>query len=167
MTDEQMRLLRRLRARVGRTEATPRVLYLEDTWVPTLIGLTIAGTLTYDATNTKAEWTRIGNRVLFNGRIRFTAIPVAPTGDVAITGLPYTSATTGFNSAGGCAMLLWTLNVGAGYTQVEGRVIDGETRIRLRESGDNLANIPTQGGEVVLVGGAAEFQFEGQYRVAT
>ena len=40
------------------------------TFAPALVGSTIAGTFTYDATNTNAEWTRDGDRIRINGRVR-------------------------------------------------------------------------------------------------
>lgn len=154
-------ILRRLDA----IEARSQINYVTGTWVPTLIGLTAAGTLTYDATNTHANWTRMGNRVEFQGRIRFTAIPVAPVGTMVITGLPYTAATTGFNMAGGASFPVWTVDLPAGFTFVSGFVPDSGTNLQLQRNGDNVASAAVAGAEIVLVAGAANFFFEGQYQV--
>lgn len=154
-------ILRRLDA----IEARSQINYVTDTWVPKLIGLTAAGTLTYDATNTHANWTRMGNRVEFQGRIRFTAIPVAPVGTMVITGLPYTAATTGFNMAGGASFPVWTVDLPAGFTFVSGFVPDSGTNLQLQRNGDNVASAAVAGAEIVLVAGAANFFFEGQYQV--
>lgn len=171
MDDVLLRRLSRLGLRAGRLEGkTAGFLPFDGTnppagsWTPTLIGLTTGGTLTYDATNTKCEYTRIDNRVFINGRIRFTVITVNPVGNVVITGLPFAAASTGFGNPGGVTMSYWTLDVPAGYTFVQGAISDGESQIRLVRSGDNVAPASVAGGEVVLVGGVADFKFEGQYR---
>ena len=61
--------------------------YEEGTWTPTIIGLTTAGLGTY--TDQVGQYTRIGNRVSFNGYVVWTAH--TGTGDMRITGLPFTS----------------------------------------------------------------------------
>lgn len=161
-----LRRLRLLERRAGLVEVIEKLRYVTGSWVPTLIGLTTAGTLTYDAANTKAEYTRIGNRVLVNGRVRFTAITVAPVGTMVITGLPFTAATTGFNMAGGASFPVWTVDLPAGYTFVSGFVPDSGTNLQLERSGDNVASAAVAGAEIVLVAGAANFFFEGEYRAA-
>jgi hypothetical protein len=136
-------------------------------FTPTLVGVTIAGTFTYDATETFCNWTRLGNRVLFNGRVRITAIAVAPTGNLTIAGFPFVAATlaTGTQPSGGANFIVWVLTLPAGYTQVGASFIEGETAVRLLRSGTGVAAAGVQGGELVLVGGAAEFRFEGQYQI--
>lgn len=164
--NDMVRQIRALRKHANRSAAKPGILQLTGSWVPTLIGLTTAGTLTYDATNTKAEYTRLANRVFFQGRIRFTAIPVAPVGTMVITGLPFTAATTGFNVAGGATFAAWTVDLPAGYTYVNGVVPDSGTNLQLERDGDNVAPTAVLGAEIVLIGGVANFFFAGQYRVA-
>ncbi len=156
----------KLEKAVRQLTARTFISYAKGSWVPTLIGLTTAGALTYDATNTKAEWTRIGNRIWFQGRIRFTVIGTPLVGTVVITGLPVAAVTTGFNVAGGAAFPAWTLDLPAGFTQVGGFVPDGGTNLQLERTGDNVAPTAVAGGEVVLVAGVSNFFFEGQYRVA-
>lgn len=139
--------------------------YATGTFTPTLVGSTIAGTFTYDATNTAGTYTRIGNRVLFSGRVRITAIAVAPTGDLRITGLPFTSTTTGFNTAGYAAGDWQGLTLPAGYTQVGFLIPDALAFLNIRRQGSNVAVTNVQGGELVLVAGVAQFFFAGQYQV--
>jgi hypothetical protein len=134
------------------------------TFTPTLVGATIAGTFTYDTTNTSATWARVGNLVFVSGRVRITAISVSPTGDLTIRTLPYTAATTGRSVNGGLVLTVWNgLDIPAGFTQVEGQVVDAETQITIVRSGDNTAAARVQGGEVLLVGGAVDFRFAGFY----
>lgn len=136
-------------------------------WTPTLVGSGTAGTFTYDATNTSAEWSRFGNRVLVNGRVRITAITVAPTNNLGIGGLPFVSATSGQQVAGGLAILSYTgITLTGARTQLNAIVTDAVQTALLFESGSNLATAIVQGTGLVLVGGVGDFRFEGQYTVA-
>lgn len=140
--------------------------YANGVWTPTLVGSGTAGTFTYDVANTGGVWTRIGNRVLLSGRVRITAIGVAPTGNLAIGGLPIVSGTSGQNVAGGVALLAYAgITFTAGRTQLAGLVGDALSIINLFESGSNLAVTAVQGSGLVLVGGVADLRFEGQYQV--
>lgn len=89
MTDESIRAMRRMRQRLGRTESTPRLLYLEGTYTPTYLGATTAGVTTY--TVQAGFYTQIGRVVFFNGRVVWTA--ATGTG-AAIVSLPFTSDPT-------------------------------------------------------------------------
>ena len=141
--------------------------YDTGTFVPTLVGLTIAGTFTYDATETFCNWSRIGDRLLFNGRVRITAIAVAPTGALTISGFPYVAATltTGSQPAGGATMIGWTLTTPATYYHVTGLFLEGESRLRLIRNTITALPASVLGGEFALVGGIGDFRFEGQYQV--
>lgn len=153
--------------RLRQTETKEVPIYTSGTFTPTLVGVTIAGTFTYDATETFCNWTRIGNRVLFNGRVRITAIAVGPTGNLTIAGFPYVAATlpTGTQPAGAAAFAVWVLTLPAGYTSIGTVFIEGESFMRFQRSGSGVAGAGVQGGELVLVAGAAEFRFEGHYQV--
>lgn len=142
-------------------------IYDEGSTTPTLQGSGVGGTFTYDATNTGLEWTRIGNRIYLNGRVRITAIAVAPTGDVRITGLPVAAASPAFSVAGGAAFTIWQgITLPAGYTQLMLRITSGQTFLNITRGGSNVGQANVQGAELVLVGGVANFDFEGFYRVA-
>lgn len=165
--------LRNLARRLDQTQTVERPgvvgfdsFYDAGTFTPTLVGSTIAGTFTYDATNTGGEWSRVGNRVFLNGRVRITAIAVAPTGNLRIGGLPIAGGAPAFGVSGGVAMLIWTgITVPAGYTQMATQVVNSSTVMALIRSGSNLAGAIVQGGELVLVGGVADLEFMGIYRV--
>lgn len=87
MTDELMRNLRRLRLRTTRTEATPRVLYLPDTYTPTYGGSTTAGVTTYS--EQAGFYRRVAEIMFFSLTITWTA--ATGTGNARIL-LPATSA---------------------------------------------------------------------------
>lgn len=136
------------------------------TFTPALQGTTIAGTFTYDATTTACYWSRFGNRVLLNGRVRITAITVAPTGNLQIITLPFTPATVTGNIAGGVLFQTWTgITLTGARTMLSGDILSGAAAIRFFESGSNLAAASVIGGGLVLVGGSADFRFSGQYMV--
>lgn len=144
--------------------------YDKDTFVPTLVGSGTAGTFTYTANATIVEWTRIGNRLFFNGRILITAITVAPVGNMTINGFPFAAvADSNMAVAGGLQFSLWQFNVAAGYTHVAGTFLNGVSTASLTKNGDNLASANVQGGEVALInagGTTIDLRFSGQYRVA-
>lgn len=136
--------------------------YETGSFVPTWVGGTIAGTFTYNANATLVEWTRIGNRVEFNGRIAITAIGVAPTGVLQIAGWPYPGvAATNMAIAGGGSIFYWTLNIVNGYTQVGMQFANGSSLAVLTETGDNLGPAAVLGGELIV----GDTRFFGQYRI--
>lgn len=138
--------------------------YVSGTWTPALTGTTIAGTFTYTAQ--AGTYTRIGDRVLLTARISISAIAVAPTGNLTITGLPITANATGVVSTSGNADFtdFTGITFGAGYTRLGGRITPSTTVISLTESGSNIQAIFLPAGALVLVGGAAEFIITGQYQ---
>lgn len=137
--------------------------YDTGSFVPTWVGVTIAGTFTYTTNQCLVEWTRIGNRLFYSGRIVITAITVAPTGPLQIAGWPYPAvADTNMTIAGGGPFLAWAINVAAGYTDVALQFANGSSLPVLPRSGDNLAIGFVAGGELIV----GDCRFEGQYRVA-
>lgn len=136
--------------------------YASGSFVPTWVGSTIAGTFTYTAAACLVEWTRIGNRLLFNGRIVISAITVAPTGNLQIAGWPFAAvADASMAIAGGGTMLLWAINTAAGYTDVNLNILNTLSTMNVVRSGDNVAPGNVAGGELIV----GDCRFEGQYRV--
>lgn len=157
------RQLRKLQTHLRRTQTKIGPLYLEGSFVPTLVGSTTAGTFTYVANVNVVEWTRIGNRVFFNGRVHISAIGVAPVGNMSINGWPYAAvADTNMTIAGTGAMSAWVANVPAGYTEVGGQFTNGLSTMILFDSGDNIALQVMQGAEIIAT---SQFRFSGNYRV--
>lgn len=123
----------------------------EGNWTPTIAGSATAGTFTYDTTNTKIQYERVGNRVYYNGRIIVTATSVAPAGNMSITGLPFTSGANSNNGniLGGGVIAQSGIDMPAGYTQVTGVVVGASTTIFLYRSGDNVTRSIIQGSEML------------------
>lgn len=170
MTDQNLEgVMRRLQAleQWRDRNKTEVPIYATGTFQPTLAGSGTPGTFTYTFGARSVNWTRIGNRVLFNGRIQISAITGAPTGAMLITGFPaaITPASTGFGAPGGADFALWTANLAAGYTQVAGQFTDGSTSLQLIRTGDNVASANVDGAEIVLIGGVADFRFKGMYQI--
>ena len=69
--------------------------YEEGTWTPTIIGTVTAGTGTYTAQT--ASYTKIGNLVTVQIYMAWTAH--TGSGSMRISGLPFTSTATRYNSA--------------------------------------------------------------------
>lgn len=158
---EVIREIEALKARVRELEMTEYPVST-GTWTPVLVGSGTAGSFTY--TGTGAEYTRIGDRVLISGRVNITATSVAPTGNLTITGLPFTPAASASVVAGGVTFIAWSnINVAAGYTDVSGSILNGTAAINLIRSGDAVASAIVQGGELAA---AIDLQFFGEYRIA-
>jgi hypothetical protein len=171
MTD--MRNQRDIARRLGQTEVKEvpggiagfTSFYATGTFVPTLFGSGTAGTFTYNAADTEAVYTRLGNEVFIEGRVIISATAVAPTGNVSIGGLPFVSAAaTNSGNIAGIFHTVWSgINLQAGYTYVAGVVVGSVSSAFLYECGDNVARAIVQGGEM-----SATFDifFSGHYRVA-
>lgn len=159
---DMVRALEALEARVRELERTEYPIST-GTWTPVLVGSDTPGSFTYSGTG--AEYTRIGNRVLINGRVNITATSVAPVGDMTITGLPFMPAATASVVAGGVTFVAWgSINIAAGYTDVSGNILDGAAVINLVRSGDAVASALIQGSELAA---AIGLQFVGEYRIAS
>lgn len=58
-------------------------------WTPAWVGSTGAGAYTY--TNQAGNYVQVGTLVFFTGRMTISAIGTPPTGNMTISGLPFTS----------------------------------------------------------------------------
>ena len=63
-----------------------RIPIVSGTWTPAFAGTTIAGSFTYAAQ--LGRYTRVGNQVIIHAYVQISAIGVAPTGNMQITGIP-------------------------------------------------------------------------------
>lgn len=140
--------------------------YEAGTWVPTLVGATIGGTFVYNAV-TSGTYARIGNTVLFRGRIVITTVSVAPTGALRIGGLPLSGATVTSGFAGGAQFSYWGLfGLGGGVnTYLGGAIASGNNYIDLYRSVDNNAFASQVTGAIAAVATNTELNFQGQYQV--
>ena len=109
--------------------------YEEGTFSPDFQGSGTPGTWTYNVRS--GFYTRIGNRCFFNFSINAATRPGAPTGSARITGLPFTSNTTGNSHS---PVTLDTIDqVTLSGTQLTARVPNGQSYIEFIE-------IPVGGG---------------------
>lgn len=140
----------------------------QGSFPPALAGSGTAGTFTYTPGVSVVEWTRVGNRLFFQGRIVITAIGVAPVGNMLITGFPYNGVSDASMAvAGGGTLFIWKgITLPAGFTQVGLQMTNTATSMNLVRAGSNQGAGIVQAAEIVLVGGQLDFRFEGQYRVA-
>ena len=103
---------------VASTNANTLDDYEEGTWTPTLVCQTTAGVGTY--TDRKGRYTKIGNVCYFTMNLSWTAH--TGTGNMFITGLPFTALEGTYN----CQLLTNNLT----YTgQITGTITTGESRI--------------------------------------
>jgi hypothetical protein len=75
--------------RLDQLEAASRPRYAKSTWIPTYLGATTAGVTTY--TTQKGFYARVGNIIVFTGRVIWTA--ATGTG-IAIISIPLTAQNT-------------------------------------------------------------------------
>lgn len=137
------------------------VLAKTGSFVPAWAGGTIAGSFTYTAASCLVEYAILGDRLFYNGRIVISAIGVAPTGNLTITGWPYPGVTdTGMLIAGGGGFITWAFNVAAGYTDVALQFTNSAVATVLR-SGDNVAIATVLGGELIT----GDCRFAGHYKI--
>lgn len=137
------------------------------TWAPGLLGAGVPGTFTY-AASTGGQWVRLGNMVFVTGRIVISAIGVAATGNLHISGLPFTSASGYADGTAGNAMFgFWYgITLTGGRTQLGGWIQTAQTLINLAESGSGVVAAQVQGGALALIGGFIDIPFSAVYQVA-
>lgn len=150
---------------VDRTETKETPIYQKGSFSPALVGTTIAGTYTYGAGNL-VEWTRIGNRLFYNGRISITVITTAATGNITVTGWPFSGvADTNMAIAGVGAMTWSKITFVANYLSISMQHANGTAASTMIKSGTAaVAVVSLTGAEI----GAAplDFRFGGDYRIA-
>lgn len=137
-------------------------------WTPILLGGGTAGTFTYDTANTAAEYQVDGDLCHISGRLRITAVAIAPTGNLVIAGLPLTPTAPPINTGvcGVVELATWTgLTFPAGYVSVIGLIEPAAANIALIRNGSGQGAARVQGGEVGLIAAQIDFRFAGSYRL--
>lgn len=126
---EQQRVIERPGA-AGQT-----TFYAAGSWTPVIAGTTIAGTFTY--VGQVGRYVRIGSQVMIHGYVQISAIGVAPTGNMIITGLPFTSANVlDYSLSIG---FMDNINTSANIVQLTALVRINTAEIWLGEAFDNAA----------------------------
>lgn len=126
--------------------------YEEGTSTITVKGTSTDGTASYSSQTLR--WTRIGNRVLYTGTITYTGH--TGTGNVKLSGFPYSATTSGGNINLGSVYSVSGLAITAGWA---GAYIQG-TDMFLRQV--SLAGA----GSGIPIAAAQNFTVAGQYEVA-
>lgn len=139
----QAKQLRNLQRQIEQTRTIERPgasgfdsFYATGTWTPAFAGTTVAGTFTYNGQ--VGFYTRIGNQVLVHGFVSISAIAVNPTGNMIITGLPFTAANVGLDFSVALGYV-HNINTSANIVQLTAIVRLNSTQIWLGEEFDNAA----------------------------
>ena len=127
--------------------------YEEGTWTAA-IAASDSGTITI--ANATGYYTKIGNQVFFKGRFTVGSIS-APSGDLSITGLPFTSANPAGDAANTVGAVYFENSVNELSSNIIGLVPDNSTSCIIRRSGatgsgNDLAD-DVDAGTVLLVSG--------------
>ncbi len=109
--------------------------YDEGTWTAAITTDGTVGTPAYSVQ--VATFTRIGRQVFFQFDIQLSGWTGSPTGNVSISGLPFTSANT-TNNYGGCNINTYVIaGLGATYTYMTARVPWNDTKVSLLQTSTN------------------------------
>jgi hypothetical protein len=124
--------------------------YEEGTWTPTAIGTSTAGSATYTARIGK--YTKIGNTVTAMCSLGWSAH--TGSGDIAISGLPFTSASYSSNAIWAASVYANDMNFGTLATQLAIFVSEADTVLTFRGMINNATrvNVPldTSVGNLVI-----------------
>lgn len=121
---------------MDRTKTWDMLRYDVGTFTPAFLGTSTAGTFTY--VSQLGVYTRIEQLVFFRLTVGISAIGVAPVGDMRISGLPLTAASTIQTPV---ATTVQQLDLGATTVQIMGRVLTSATQIAMLEVIDNAAEV--------------------------
>jgi hypothetical protein len=114
--------------------------YSSGTWTPTLQGSTLGGTPTY--TVQSGTWEKVGRMVTARFSVAVSALG-GPTGNMQISGLPFTSVNAA-NDNGGCTIHLMSgVTLDAGYVTLTGIVAPNTSLVALQELASAKTGQPT------------------------
>jgi len=133
--------------------------YKEGTWTPTLIGLAVNGTHTYSVQ--VGRYTRIGNRCFIDAAIQLTAWDGSATGQVGLSGLPFTVLNS-TNYLATMAVAFGGINLNTGYGVLGAMATTNTTRIDFVECGDNVAAGPIL---VAAMSNSSMVRLSGSYEI--
>lgn len=132
--------------------------YEEGSWTPVISD----GTNNATTNAQEGDYTKIGNRVFFSGKILISSLG-SVSGDIRVTGLPFTSSGTTQGNAGGCTITFATgLNITAGYN-ITGQIGNAIDYILLYLWDNTAGPTAMQGTELSADG---RIDFTGSYQVA-
>lgn len=131
----------------------------EGVFTPTIAGDGTAGAHTYSIQ--VGAYARDGSRVHVQGRAQLSAKDAAMTGNAGIAGLPFTSRNTTSLTAI-FAVSYSSIDLGAGYTELKGRLGPNSSFITLAQHGDNIAAALTTAAQISA---STAIHFTGTYLV--
>jgi hypothetical protein len=121
--------------------------YEEGTWTTTISGSSTAGSgISYDSR--RAEYVKIGRLVTVQVQINIGLVGTSPTGDLIVTGLPFTPTNPGGGSLGN-GLYTGSANMDridfpASTTSLCAQVYGGDTNIYIVATGSNVASARVQ-----------------------
>lgn len=164
MTDpDVLRRLERLEKDIERLRALERPEYAGGpaaTWTPVFAGTGTAGTFTY--TFQVGRYTRIGNAVFLFGRCSISAIGTPPTGNLRLTGLPFTAENTTALYGGLNLHSIAGINYTAGAVELGALIPFNTAYVDFYEVFDAAAVGALPAAALLATG---EIEFTGSYRV--
>lgn len=163
MTDPNiLRRLLDLERAYEQTRTKEVITYATGTWTPAFAGSGTPGTFTYS--NQLGFYARTGNVAHIAGFLSISAISVAPTGTMSITGLPFAAKSTTGYRAGVEWAVIDNFNYAAGAMQLTGAIVAGLSSIFLFESFDNGGAVQTPAANFTNVN--CNLQFSATYLIA-
>ena len=134
--------------------------YVEGTWTPAFAGTTISGT-GWAYSIAAGDYTRIGRHVFFTGRITLSAVSADATGQIAVTGLPFTVRNA--NNANSSVQISNVTNLTTAVVSIDGAVTINNARFTLQKR----TGAAISASSVVLADLAAttSITFSGHYTV--
>lgn len=130
------------------------------TWSPGISADGTAGTATY--THRRGNYTLRGPDVYIWGDVQISAWSGAPSGNLRMHGLPFTSVNATPESPI-MAFMLGGVNLTAGYTSTMGVIQTNSANVRFRELGDNVAAQLIQASAVTAA--SLRIEVAGSYRI--
>lgn len=159
---ELQQQINKLSAELDRLRSFEWPTYAEGTWTPVLVGTTGAGTYTY--VTQVGRYTRIGNIARIEGHINISAITGAPTGNMTITGLPFTSVNVLGTSGGVSFQFISQLKYTAASLQLLGLISVATSAIALYEVFTNAVAVAYPAAN--FTNAACNLVFQGTYQVS-
>lgn len=134
--------------------------YDEGTWTPAFAGITLAGT-GWEYSLQAGNFTRIGRQVFITGKVALSAVSTDATGQIAITGLPFTVQNS--NVAAGSVQLSNVVNLTTAVVSLDGAVSLNNTRFTLQKR----TSAAVSASSVVLadLSNTTTITFSGHYNV--
>lgn len=133
--------------------------FVTGSWTGGYAGTTIAGVFTY--TTNIGYYQRFNNICFVWNRITISAIPTPPTGNMRITGLPFTAA--GVNDPMTFGLINF-FNYSNTAFQLTAQTVLSTTQIALHESFDNAADVAVPAANFTNT--ACDLIFSGWYQLA-